>query len=262
MGTKDISALSLVLAFATVLAILVVFRITRVRLHKHLLIAVARMSVQLGLVGLYLTVLFELNNPAVNFGYILLMIGVANYSVLRNSGLRPALFFFTFPALLIAMLSVLGYFIIFVYAPEPLFDARYVIPVGGMLLGNSMNRTIISLERFYSSVRNDSDGYASLVSMGATVREATRPYLTTAYRAGMAPWLASISTMGIVSLPGMMTGQILGGSPPIVAIKYQITIILAILIATELASLLTILFSMRRCFNTFGFLREDIFKPI
>jgi putative ABC transport system permease protein len=69
-----------------------------------------------------------------------------------------------------------------------------------------------------------------------------------------------VATMGVVSLPGMMTGQILGGSSPLTAIQYQITIVIAILVATELSSLLAILFSRKKGFDEFGFLKEEIFK--
>ncbi len=260
METKDITLLGMGLAFATILISVVVLRLTRVRLIGALLLAVFRMTLQLGLVGLYLTFLFELNDPLINLGYVLLMIAVANYSVLRSTGLSLRMFAYTFPALLVAIGATLAYFIVLVYRPDPLLDARYVIPVAGMLLGHSMRRTIITLERFYTSVVQDQEGYASLLGLGATTREALLPYLGSAWRAGLSPALAAMATMGIVSLPGMMTGQILGGSGPIVAIKYQITIIVAIFVATELASLLAVLFSIRGGFDAFGFLRPSTFR--
>lgn len=260
MGARDIELWGMVAAFSTVLVSVIVLRLLRVGLIRALLVAVARMSAQLGLVGLYLTFLFDLNHPAVNLGYVLLMTAVANLAVLRNSGLQLKMFAFTFPALLLAMGGTLAYFIGLVYSPDPLVDARYVIPVAGMLLGNSMNRTIVTLERFYSSIRADPEGYSALIAMGAAVREAMLPYLREAYRAGLSPALAAMSTMGIVFLPGMMTGQILGGSAPMVAIKYQITIILAIWVATELASVLCIVLSVRGAFDDHGFLRPGVLE--
>ena len=188
------------------------------------------------------------------------MLAVANVSVLKGSGLRLALFAHTFPALLVAIGATLAYFTIFVFDPEPLYDAKYMIPVAGMLLGNSMRRTIVTLERFYTSIRRDPEGFAALLTMGATVREAARPYLRNAYSAGIGPVMASLATMGLVSLPGMMTGQILGGSSPAVAIRYQIAIMLAIFVATEIATLLSILLSLRRSFDAYGFLRPGVFR--
>jgi putative ABC transport system permease protein len=260
MGARDIDNLSMIMAFGALLLSLSIYKITRAGLYKELLISTGRMSVQLFLAGLYLTGLFRLNHPVVNIGYILLMMAAANIAVLKNSGLKPGMFLYTFPAIGLAIGSVLTYFMLLVFKPFPLYDARYLVPISGMLLGNSMNRTIITLERFYSSVKKDEEGVAALVAMGASAGESTAPYLKTAYLAGLGPVLANMATMGIVSLPGMMTGQILGGSAPLVAIKYQIAIILAIYSSSDLSSLLCIHFSRRKGFNSFGFLNSDIFK--
>ena len=260
MGAADISYIGMGFALGAVLISLAVYRITRVGLEKELLLSVGRMTVQLSLVGAYITLLFELNHPAVNIGYVLLMVAVANYSVLRNAGLVFGMFFYTFPAILIAVLAVIAYFFLLIYKPAPLYDAPYLIPIAGMLLGNSMNRTIVTMERFYTTVNRNADRFASLTAMGASLREAAQPFIREAYRAGLSPALANMATMGIAFLPGMMTGQILGGSPPIVAVKYQITIVVAIYVATDLASVLCISLSMRRGFDRFGFLRPDIFK--
>jgi putative ABC transport system permease protein len=260
MGAADISFVGMGFALASVVLSLFVYRVTRVGLEKELLLSVVRMTVQLGLVGLYITLLFDLNHPAVNFAYLLVMIAAANYSVLRNAGLISSMFLYTFPAMLLAVGFVIAYFFAFIYKPEPFYDAPYLIPITGMLLGNSMNRTIVTMERFYSAVDRNSERFAGLIAMGATLREATAPFMREAYLAGLAPALANMANMGIAFLPGMMTGQILGGSSPLVAVKYQITIVLAIYVSTDLASVLCITFSMRRGFDRYGFLRKDIFK--
>jgi putative ABC transport system permease protein len=260
MGAKDLTWVAVAIAFVPLLGSVVIFRMLRLRLAGRMAWSMGRMAVQLGLVGLYLTTLFQYNHPALTLGYILLMAAVANAAVLRNSGLSFRLYAATLPALLIALFSVLGFYVTLVFVPHPLYEARYLIPIAGMLLGNSMNRTIVTLERYYSSMRAHPDELAAYLTMGATVREASMPFLRSAYVAGIAPNLASFATMGLVSLPGMMTGQILGGSSPAVAIKYQIAIILAIFAATELATLLCVLFSQRRGFDNFGFLRDDVFK--
>jgi UDP-glucose/iron transport system permease protein len=258
--SKDITVIGMVFAYVVIFGSILLFRLMRINLITELLLGVARMGVQLALVGAYLTVLFKYNNLFVNIAYIFLMLCVANYSLLKNSGLRLELFSHTLPALVIGIGFTLTFFTLLVFTPEPLYEAKYMIPIAGMLLGNSMNRTIVTLERFYTMVKKDYEGYASFITMGATVEEAMMPYMRTAYKAGVAPYLANMATMGIVSLPGMMTGQILGGASPMVAIKYQIAIILAIYVATELSTLLVIFFSLRRGFDRFGFLRMSIFK--
>lgn len=258
--TPDLTPLALGLAYATILVSVIVSRVLRLPLGKELIVSTVRMGVQLALVGVYLTWLFEWNHPALTAGYLLLMLAAANWSVLRNGGLRLTLFPLTFTGLLLGIGTVLVFYLAFVFQPRPFYEARTVIPIAGMLLGNSMNRSIVTLERFYSSLRDDTDGYVSLLTLGASVDEATLPYLRAAYRAGIGPWLAVIATMGVVSLPGMMTGQILGGSAPMVAIKYQVAIVLAIFLSTELSTLLMIQLSRRRAFDSFGLLRADVFR--
>ena len=259
-GATDISNIGMALALLSIIVSLIVYRITRVGLEKTLLVSVFRMTVQLFLVGIYITFIFELNHPVLNIVYLFFMVAVANFAVLRNAGLVLGMFRYTFPALLFAVLSVIAYFFVFIYRPMPLYDAAYLIPVAGMILGNSMNRTIVTMERFYNAVKRSEQRYISLLAMGATTREATAPFIKEAYRVGLGPALANMATMGIAFLPGMMTGQILGGSSPLVAVKYQITIILAIFVATDLASILSISFSARRGFDEYGFLRPDVFK--
>jgi putative ABC transport system permease protein len=260
MGANDITNTSLAFAFGALISSVLIYKLLNIKLYKELVISIIRMTVQLFLVGLYLTVIFKLNHPVVNIIYILLMMAAANFAVLKRTGIKISMFLFTFPAILISIGAVLAFYMTLVFKPFPLYDARYLIPISGMLLGNTMNRTIITLERFYSSVKSDEDGISQLTAMGATLNESTAQYLKTAYLAGLAPILANMSTMGLVSLPGMMTGQILGGSLPLVAIKYQIAIILAIYTAADLSSLLCIRFSMIKGFTKTGFLDHSIFK--
>ena len=259
-AAQDVSLVGMILAFAIIFGSLPVFRRLQLKVARELFVSIARMTVQLTLVGFYLTVIFKYNNPWVNVGYVLLMLGAANFSLLRSSGMKLELFSHTLPALAIGIFFSLTYYTTLVFSPDPLLDARYLIPVSGMLLGNSMNRSIITMERFYSAIKKDHEGYASLVTMGATVQEATMPYVRSAYKAGLSPSLANMATMGLVFLPGMMTGQILGGASPMTAVKYQIAIMLAIFVATEISTLLVIYFSMRKGFDAYGFLNAGVFK--
>ncbi|NIW43754.1 MAG: ABC transporter permease, partial [Gammaproteobacteria bacterium] len=139
------------------------------------------------------------------------------------------------------------------------FDARYLIVLGGMLLGNSMRGNIVGISTFYQDIAKDSDHYLYLLSTGATLREAVLPYFRNSVELALKPTLASMMTMGIVALPGMMTGVILGGASPDVAIKYQIMIMIAIVVSTFTSVVLTLLLTWRVCFNKYGLLRKDIF---
>jgi putative ABC transport system permease protein len=184
---------------------------------------------------------------------------VANQTILRRSGLRFRVFFIvTMPAYLITVaFCFLTFFI--VLDVQTVFTARYIIPLGGMILGNILRGNIISLERLYHSLTRRQEEYIYYISMGASLREALIPFMGEALRSSIEPYLATISTMGLVSLPGMMTGQILGGASPLVAIQYQVMIMAAILVASSLSIFLVMTLSARVAFDPFGRLREKIF---
>jgi len=231
----------------------------KLKLHKELFLSFFRMTLQLGLLGLYLAVIFKFDNYYLNVGYVLLLILVANYSVVKNSGLKLSFFIILLPAVLLSFSAIILFFMFFVYNRENLFAARYFIPISGMVLGNSMRRMIITIERFYDSLESDIDAFSSYIVMGGKIKEAIIPYLKKAYKAGLMPALASYATMGLVSIPGMMTGQILGGTSPDIAVKYQITVLFAIFASAELASIFSVIFSLRGAFDDFSMLKTDIF---
>jgi len=233
----------------------------RLGLVRETLIAIVRMSVQLTLVGLYLSVLFELNSIPLNLLWFFVMLAVANSAILRQAKLAPRRFFLiTFFGVSIATAGVSALFVLAILRPTPLGDARYLIPIFGMVLGNCMRSNVTSLERFYSMLRDREKEYVTFLMLGATPIEACRPYFRTALRAAVAPHVSTMATMGVVSLPGMMTGQILGGSDPSTAIQYQLAIMICIFTAMMLTTSLNLLLSSRVAFDKYGVLRDDVFS--
>lgn len=230
-------------------------------LIRDTLISVLRMTVQLLLVGIFLKYIFQLNNPWLIGAWITVMIFVANTNIVNSAGLVLKRFF------LVSLLSVAtgtfvvaGFFIFMIIQPTPLYDARYVIPLFGMLLGNCLRGNILVLERFYSGIRKNEQEFLTYLLMGATVGEAIRPYMRDAIQAALKPTIATMMTIGIVSLPGMTTGQILGGSEPLTAIKYQIAIMIGIFVSLTFSAILTIILSLKVSFNSYSLLHEGIFK--
>lgn len=227
-----------------------------------MVIGFVRMVIQLAFVALYLEYIFKLNNVYINILWVLIMIIVANQAIIRQSGLKFRLFFLsTFPAYLITIGFIfLTFFIILDI--HTLFSARYIIPLGGMILGNTLRGNIVALDRFFYSLFTREDEYIYYISLGASLKEALQPFVSEAVKASIAPYIATIATLGLVSLPGMMTGQILGGASPLVAIQYQIMIMVAIFVTATICTLLVILFSLRKAINRFGRLQDNIFiKP-
>jgi putative ABC transport system permease protein len=236
--------------------------ILKIRLIKSMVVAFIRMVIQLAFVALYLEYIFKLNNALINMLWILVMIIVANQAILRQSGLRFRVFFLsTFPAYLITIGFIfLTFFIIL--DVHTLFSARYIIPLGGMILGNTLRGNIVALDRFFHSLFTREDEYIYYLSMGASVKEALQPFISEALKASLAPYIATIATLGLVSLPGMMTGQILGGASPLVAIQYQLMIMVAIFITATISTLLVIVFSLGKAIDRFGRLQDHIFLPM
>jgi putative ABC transport system permease protein len=222
-------------------------------------IGILRMSVQLALVGVYLKTLFTLNNPWLNGLWVLVMLVVADWAILRRAGLKRRYFFAaTFAAVTASVLFSTAYLLFLVIRPPLYYDARYLVPLAGMILGNCLQGNVIGLERFYTALQKNENEYLTYLLLGATRWEAVRPYFREAVKAAINPTLAGMATLGLVSLPGMMTGQILGGGEPWLAVKYQIAIMLCIFASTTLASILNLRLSLNIAFNEFDVLREDI----
>jgi len=141
---------------------------------------------------------------------------------------------------------------------QPWWDARYFLPLGGMVVGNSMNAMALSLERLFGEMTNRRDQVELLLSLGADPREATTAINADAIRAGMIPSINSMMGVGLVFIPGMMTGQILAGADPLLAIKYQIVVMLMLVGSTTLGSVVAVSLARRRLFTPAQQLRPGV----
>lgn len=260
MNETMVISIPALLAYSLILIFPVaIFRFLRLRLTTELLISMVRMAVQLGLVALYLEYIFRLDNFAVNAAWILVMIVVATGSILRQGGLswRKCLWTVLPAHLLTSVLVLTGFLLVFDLAT--LTSARYLVPLMGMVLGNILRSNVVALDRFFSELRAGEDMHIQYLTLGASPSEAVRPFVRNAFRAAVGPQLGTIATMGIVSLPGMMTGQILGGSSPAVAIGYQIMIMIAIFTAATVSVFLVVHFARRVAFDPYGRIDPTIF---
>jgi len=257
----DLSFWSLLWMYALMLIPLGIFFYLQLGIIRDTIYSLLRMTVQLLLVGLYLKYIFQLNNFAFNALWVFVMLIAANLSVLGKSGLKRKLFFWrSFTGIAISTLLSSGWFILASIRPDPFYDARYLIPIAGMVLGNCQRSNVLSLERFYSGIRRNENEFMTFLMLGASLKEAVRPYLRDAMKASVNPSIATMATMGIVSLPGMMTGQILGGAMPMEAIKYQIGIMICIFASMVVAAFSNILLSLPVAFDDHQRLRQDIFQ--
>jgi putative ABC transport system permease protein len=204
------------------------------RLHLQIAIAAARMVVQLVAIGYVLRFIFALNNPAATLLLVLVMVLVAA----REVAARPERRFKGHSNLVIGFISVgFATFVTAILAlttairPQPWFDPHYAIPLAGIILGNVLNSASLSLDSFLGSVRRERQGIEARLSLGESYREAIRR--------GLLPIINQMSAAGIVTLPGIMTGQILAGLDPLEAVKYQILLMFLLSGGSGLSALAT-----------------------
>lgn len=229
-------------------------------LVKRLGVSVLRMTVQLLLVGLYLQVLFEYNNPWLNLAWLVVMLTVADLSILCGCHIRIRRFgipLFTglIAGIAIPVLILLG----LILGLSNVSQAQYLIPLAGMVLGNCLRANIIGISRFYHDIRNQERIYWLSLSQGATRAEALQPYFRRAFQAALGPTTATMATAGLVALPGMMTGIMVNGTGPTVAIKYQIAIMLSIFSGTAITIWVTLWLTAKTSFDAYGVLDKGIF---
>lgn len=260
-AAPDISLLRLLLGFSLLLVPVLISLLLRMGIIRQLLISTGRMTGQLFLVSILLIYLFEWDNAWLNIGWVLMMIVFACMSSIMNSGLKFLQFFIpVFGAYLLGAGFSLLFFVVVIVNPDHMFSAQILVVVGGMLLGNSLNSVIIGISRYYQGLQKEKKRYHYLLSLGANQWEALQPFFREAVLAALRPFLANMATMGVVFLPGMMTGQILGGASPDVAIKYQIAIMLAIFTSVALSVCLALFFTTKKGFDAFGVLKDDTLR--
>ncbi|MDK9739821.1 ABC transporter permease [Vibrio sp. D404a] len=200
-------------------------------LAKEASISIIRMAVQLFLVGLYLEYLFELDSAWINLLWLTIMIVVGASSIVDKAKLPKKLILVPVATgLTVTCIPIVLFISFFIIKPTPLLGAQYLIPIAGMLLGNSLSSNIVALQNLFGSFETQKSEYEAAIALGASPRYASAPFVRNAMQKAMSPIMASMATTGLVTLPGMMTGQILGGASPMIAIKYQLMIMLAIFI--------------------------------
>ena len=203
----------------------------RLGIARRLLIAGARMVVQLTLVGLVLKALFALASPWFTGLAALIMVLFAGREAMARQE-RRFTGFWTYGigtgSMMAAGIIVTVFALTTQVSPDPWHDPRYALPILGMILGNTMNGVSIGLDRLVSGAVTRRAAIEAQLMLGATAPEALKPISRDAMRAGLIPTVNGMAAAGLVSLPGMMTGQILAGVEPVEAVKYQILIMFLI----------------------------------
>ncbi|MFQ5644233.1 MAG: iron export ABC transporter permease subunit FetB [Thiogranum sp.] len=230
---------------------------------QQLLIAALRTAIQLTLVGLVLKALFANSNLLWVTLISLLMLVIAGREVMARQHRRFAgrwgygigavsMFVSSFTVALFALLVVVG--------NDPWYQPQYSIPLLGMLLGNTMNGIALALDRLTQSAWEQRPVIEARLMLGHSAQDAMSDIRRQVFRSGLIPIINAMAAAGIVSLPGMMTGQILAGAEPVEAVKYQILIMFLITGGAGFGTMAAVHLAVRRLFDERQRLRLDRLK--
>lgn len=231
-----------------------------VGIEKPLLVAALRTVVQLSLLGLVLQQVFNQTSLPLIGLITLVMLTVAGYEVMARQSRRfkgwwsmgigtSSMFISSFSITLLALTVIVRV--------DPWYTPQYLIPLLGMLLGNTMNGIAIALNSLTRMASEQKGQIEARLMLGHNWQQAILPIRRESLKAGLIPIINSMTTAGIVSLPGMMTGQILAGSPPDEAARYQIMIMFLIAAGTGLGSLTAVWLGSSHLFDERQRLRMD-----
>ena len=249
-GAADVSLWQLAAASALLLVALGLSVALRLGLTRGLAVAATRMVVQLALLGLVLEWVFASRNAVVIVALAVGMALLAGHAAVRRTARRfRGIWLDALVSVLGASFIVTGATVLGVLRVEPWYDPQYLIPLHGMLLGNALTGISLALDRFMEGAAAGRAHVDARLALGATRWEAARPLVRDAVRTGLVPITNSMAVMGLVSLPGMMTGQLLAGASPDGAIRYQILIVFMIAACVALAALAVVMLAYRRLFT-------------
>jgi putative ABC transport system permease protein len=210
----------------------------KLKLEKDLLIGTIRTFLQLLLLGYVLNAVFSLRNPFIVFLLFSFMIFFAARIISGRVSEKRIPYFAPVLASMFLSYIVINLFVMTVIIQvKPWYQPVYFIPIGGMIIGNSMNAIAISINTWFNGLRKEYDRIELFLALGASPSESTRENFKEAVKSGMIPSINALMSVGIVSIPGMMTGQMLAGIDPLIAIKYQIVIMLLLVGSTALSSI-------------------------
>ena len=260
MSAVSLSLWDLALAASLVLVHAGLSLALQLGLGRQIVLAVIRMVIQLALLGVVLEVLFTRTSPWLTALAAAVMILFAGREAVARQGRKfagPWGYGIGTSAILAAATLVTIFALTTQVQSDPWFNPRYAIPLLGMVLGNTMTGVALGLNTLTTTARRDKGGIEAQLALGASIWVAMRPTLREAMRSGMLPIINAMAATGLVSIPGMMTGQILAGAAPADAIRYQLLIMFLIAGGTGLGVFAAVYAGARRLTDQRHRLRLD-----
>jgi len=253
----DLSLWDLVTVYSLLLMSIGLAHILRAGQGRDIFWSGLRMFAQLMVVGYVLHLVFALESALPVLLILIVMTGFAVQTIgARVETKMPNFYRVVGAAILFGCGGMTFFFCTLVIGLEPWHDPRYLIPLAGMVIGNSMTGASLAAERLAAEFRERREEIETALCLGSSVKLAAEPVVSSAFRAALIPSVNAMAAMGLVFLPGMMTGQILSGTEPLIAVKYQIAIMCVITGSVALTTFMILRFGYRSYFTPYQSLRE------
>jgi putative ABC transport system permease protein len=222
-------------------------------LEEDIAVAVARSFVQLTAVGFVIEIIFEQDDAGLVIALLAVMVVFGAFTARRRAELVPDALWPLMAALSLAAVTTVGLVLALgIFDPEP----RYVVPVGGMVIGNAMTAAAVALNRLGEDVGDNAAEIEASLALGATSTQAMAPLVRRSLRSGMIPLVDSTKTTGLIFFPGTMVGMLLAGADPIDAVRLQLILLYALLGSVAIAALVATTLARRNFFTSAHQLRE------
>lgn len=250
----DINILQLITAYIFMIILLFIVKLKGISREKEILIASIRMTLQLVFIGYILVYVFENPSPFLTLIFISIMEIFAIFNIFKRvkRDISKKLKIIIAISMSVGTLIAILYFLFVVVQIQPWYKPQYFIPLAGMLIGNSMTGISLGVDRLIDGFHTKRDEIETAIMLGADSKKASKGIVNNAFDSAIMPTINSMMGMGIVFLPGMMTGQILSGTSPLTSIKYQIAIMLGIMGSVSLTVIIFLQLGYKTFFNDRG----------
>ena len=230
----------------------------RMRLERGIAVAVARSFIQLTAVGFVIQLVFDGDSLLLVVALIAAMALFGAFTARRRAPTVPRAFVPLLVALALAGTATLVLLVVLgVFRPEP----RYLVPLGGMVIGNSMTAAAVALSRLGDEVTASRREIEAALALGATATQAARPLVRRSLRSGVIPLIDSTKTTGVIFFPGIMVGLLVAGAAPLDAVRLQLIILYMLLGSVSIASVTAVVLAQRSFFTSSHQLREPASPP-
>ena len=237
------------IVYVLLIVILAIMKKCNIDQSKLVIIASVRMTVQLALAGVILTYIFDHPHPIFTVIYLLVITGFGvHMNLSKHKDLNKKFKIIISFSLAITGMAVLAFYIIAVLG-DNFFNPQLAIPLSGMIMGNAVSGVALGMKTFKENLRAKRNQIDTLINMGVTPQKTLLPLINQAIETATLPTIITMTSMGIIKLPGMMTGQMIAGAMPMTAILYQISVIIAIAAVTCLSVFCSLYFGYQTLWN-------------